>query len=162
ALSNYGATNVDLAAPGAAMYSTFFTADNAYLGAPSLQGTSFAAPYVAGACALVLARYPSETPPQIIRRVLDGVDPVPALSGKCVSGGRLNLLHALSPLIRLSATAANLGGPFPLHVSAGPNRTCVIERTTNLASWEPVFTNTTTGTGVFEFTDAAASSVSRF
>src|SRR5436190_1200781 len=46
-LSNFGATNVDLAAPGAVMYSCFFTADNAYLGGTFLQGTSFAAPYVA-------------------------------------------------------------------------------------------------------------------
>jgi subtilisin family serine protease len=162
AFSNYGATNVDLAAPGAALYSTFFTADNAYLGANALQGASFAAPYVAGACALLLARYPSETPQQILRRLLAGVDPVPALSGKCVTGGRLNLREALSHTIRLSARPTVLGGPFPLRISAGPSRTCVIERTTNLEVWVPVFTNTTAESSVFEFRDEPLPAVGLF
>jgi subtilisin family serine protease len=161
-LSNYGATNVDLAAPGAAMYSTFFTADNAYLGAAGLQGSSFAAPYVAGTCALLMARYPSETPQQIIRRVLDGVDPLPALAGKCVSGGRLNLWRALSPAVRLTVTPAAQGGPFPLRVTAGPHRECVVERSAFLGNWLPVFTNTTDAAGVFEFTDGPGGSGVRF
>lgn len=41
-LSNYGTTSVDLAAPGAEMYSTFFASDSSYLGGGFLQGTSFA------------------------------------------------------------------------------------------------------------------------
>ena len=153
-LSNYGATNVDLAAPGAAVYSTFFTADNAYLGASVIQGTSFAAPYVAGTFALMFTKYPSENYRDIISRVLNATDPLPALSGKCVTGGRLNLRNALSPPIRLTAMAAPAGGPFSLRVFGGPNRTCVIERTADLTSWMPILTNTTSAAGSFDFTDS--------
>jgi subtilisin family serine protease len=152
--SNYGATNVDLAAPGAAVYSTFFTADNAYLGASAIQGTSFAAPYVAGTFALMLSKYRSENYQDIISRVLNATDPLPALSGKCVTGGRLNLRKALSPPINLTAIAVSTGGPFSLRVSGGPNRTCVIERTTDLTSWEPIHTNITSAASTFDFTDS--------
>jgi subtilisin family serine protease len=153
-LSNYGATNVDLAAPGAAMYSTFFTADNSYLGASAIQGTSFAAPYLAGTFALMLTKYPAENYRQIISRVLNATDPLPALSGKCVTGGRLNLRKALSPPLNLTAISAPAGGSFPLRVSGGPNRTCVIERTADLAGWEPIYTNTTSAAGTFDFIDS--------
>ncbi|WP_411029357.1 S8 family peptidase [Spongiimicrobium sp. 3-5] len=51
--SNYGAINVDLFAPGGAIYSTF--PDNSY---ESIGGTSMAAPAVAGVAALVRSYYP--------------------------------------------------------------------------------------------------------
>ena len=50
--SNYGTTNVDLAAPGNQITSTFFLSDNFYLG--PLSGSSFSAAYVSGACALLV------------------------------------------------------------------------------------------------------------
>src|SRR5262245_49643229 len=56
--SNFGAISVDLAAPGEQIYSTFAATDNFYF---ANSGSSFAAPYVSGACALLLARYPAET-----------------------------------------------------------------------------------------------------
>src|SRR6185503_14013137 len=83
--SNYGVTNVDLAAPGEQIYSTFGATDSFYF---SNTGSSFAAAYVTGALALMLARYPTETHQQIIARVLAATDPLPALAGKCVTGGR--------------------------------------------------------------------------
>lgn len=86
--ANYGATTVHLGAPGQPVFSCWNTADNAYT---NLSGTSMAAPIVAGACALARARYPQENYQQIIQRVLNAVDPVPGLAGKCVTGGRLNL-----------------------------------------------------------------------
>jgi subtilisin family serine protease len=157
--SNYGATNVDLAAPGAAMYSTFFISDSAYFGGNFLEGTSLAAPYVSGAFALMLAKYPTETYQQIISRVLNATDPLPALAGKCVTGGRLNLRNALSPPLSLTAG----GNPFQLHLSAGPNRTCVIELSTNLAGWVSIYTNTASTNGTFDFTDdQSTNSVQRF
>ena len=148
--SNYGATNVDLAAPGEQIYSTFGATDSFYF---SNTGSSFAAPYVTGALALMLARYPEETPQQIIARVLSATDPLPALAGKCVSGGRLNLRKALSPLISLTAIPGVGGGPFQLRVAAGPNRTCVIESSADLTAWSPIYTNKTSANGTFDFTD---------
>ena len=161
--SNYGATNVDLAAPGEQMYSTFFRSDEDYFGGVFLSGTSLAAPCVAGAFALMLSKYPTETYQQIIARVLNATDPLPALAGKCVTGGRLNLRKALSPPISLTAISAVGGGPFQLHLSGGPNRTCVIEFSTNLTSWSPIFTNITSASGTFDFTDdQATNSTPRF
>jgi len=162
-LSNYGATNVDLAAPGDQIYSTYAASDTSYY--PSFDfinvaGTSYAAAYVSGAFALVLAKYPAENYQQIIRRVLNATDPLPALSGKCVTAGRLNLRQALSPPLTLAVIPTTGDGPFQLRVSGGPNRTCVIEVTANLTSWSPVFTNSTSADGVFEFTNPDSSDTS--
>jgi len=92
--SNYGATNVDIMAPGVSMYSAEHTSDLAYGYGPSGgNGTSFAAPIVSGAVALLIAEYPSETADQIVARVINtnAVDVLPSLSGLCFTGGRLNL-----------------------------------------------------------------------
>jgi hypothetical protein len=103
--------------------------------------------------ALMLAKYPTDTHQQIIARVLSAVDPLPSLTGKCATGGRLNLRHALSPPIRLTPLPIAAGDPFRLHLAGGPNRTCVIEASTNLTSWTSAFTNTTSARGSFQFTD---------
>lgn len=92
AFSSYGANSVDLGAPGDAIFSCWNGSDTDY---NVLSGTSMSVPMVAGACALVWARYPNESYQQIIARVLNNVDPLPQLAGKCVTGGRLNLNKAL-------------------------------------------------------------------
>ena len=148
--SNHGATNVDLAAPGHQIYSSFFISDNFYL---TVSGTSVAAPQVAGAFALLLTKYPTETHQQIIARVLNTTDFVPALAGKCVTNGRLNLRQALSPPVQLTSLSEAGSPPFALRVHGGPNRTCVVEVTTNLTLWSPLFTNTTSAGGTFDFAD---------
>jgi subtilisin family serine protease len=159
-LSNYGATNVDLAAPGESIYSTYNGGDASYYGFYS--GTSFAAAYISGAFALMLAEYPGESYQQIINRVLRATDALPSLAGKCVTGGRLNLRKALTP-IRLTGIAAANSGPFQLHLSAATNLTCVIQVSADLADWLPVFTNTTSAGGTFDFTDnQSAGSPRRF
>lgn len=55
---------VDLAAPGVSIYSTY--KKNGYT---TLSGTSMAAPHVSGAAALVLQKYPSFTPAQVKARL---------------------------------------------------------------------------------------------
>jgi subtilisin family serine protease len=154
--SDYGPTNVDLGAPGDQVSSTYTNSDSAYFISTSgsgISGTSFAAPVVSGACALMLAKYPSENYQQIIARILKATDPVPALAGKCVTGGRLNLYKALSPPINLTASSATNGAPFELLLSTGANRMCVIEASPDLLNWSPLYTNTTDTNGFFTFVD---------
>ncbi len=92
--SNYGATRVELGAPGDNIYSTSFAGDSSYT---TMSGTSMAAPQVSGALALLFTAFPSDTRAQIVSRLLGTVDPLPALAGKVSSGGRLNLARALNP-----------------------------------------------------------------
>ncbi len=89
--SNYGAASVDLAAPGDHIYTPAFWMEagpNAYTW---WGGTSFAAPQVVGACAWLWSLEPDLTPQEVKARIMDNVDVLPSLAGKCVSGGRLNM-----------------------------------------------------------------------
>lgn len=87
--SNYGATTVDLAAPGVDILST--VPGRAYR---QLSGTSMAAPHVTGAAALLLGRFPSMAAAEVKSRLIRFVDVRVGLVGRCVSGGRLNLALA--------------------------------------------------------------------
>ncbi len=91
--SQYGRTNVDLAAPGLGIVSTFGPGTNSYR--PDFWGTSAAAPHITGAAALLAAANPGATPQQIKSALLESVDLVPAFTNKMVSHGRLNLAHAM-------------------------------------------------------------------
>jgi subtilisin family serine protease len=94
---NFGASSVDLAAPGSPIVSTWFTSDTAYA---SSSGSSAAAPHVSGTLALLRARFPGSTYRQLIDRILTNTVPLPELAGKCSTGGRLNLAKALGPAPR--------------------------------------------------------------
>jgi outer membrane protein assembly factor BamB/subtilisin family serine protease len=94
ASSSYGTGLVDLGAPGTEIFSLGIGSDSDYR---VRTGTSMASPIVAGAVALLRARYPDDSPRAIINRVLNSVDPLPGLAGKVGSGGRLNLARALAP-----------------------------------------------------------------
>jgi subtilisin family serine protease len=156
-LSNYGATNVALAAPGDQIYSTFYSGTSSYYPPfPSLNiaGTSFSAPCVSAACALLMAQYPNDTYHDTITRLLTSVDQLPALAGKCRTGGRLNLRKALRTVLVNAPT--NSGGSFQARVSGGLNRTVTVLATTNLVNWSPVFTNTTSTNDAFLFSDNPA------
>ena len=88
--SNFGATSVDLGAPGSSILSTVPT--NTY-GLKS--GTSMATPHVSGVVALLLANDPSLTTAQLKSAILDNVDLISSMSGITVTGGRLNAAAAL-------------------------------------------------------------------
>jgi subtilisin family serine protease len=96
--SNYGASAVDLAAPGD---STLSTLPNGGYG--TMSGSSMAAPFVSGAAALVLARCPSTTA-QLKSRLMAGVDTHPSLQGKTVTGGSLNVQTVLQNCVTGTAT----------------------------------------------------------
>lgn len=83
--SNYGATTVDLAAPGVDILSC-----QPGGGYQLLSGTSMATPHVAGVVGLAMGRFPSATNLFIKQLVLNAADVKPQLAGKCLTGGRLN------------------------------------------------------------------------
>lgn len=87
--SNYGATTVDIGAPGSGIYSTLpNSAGNSY---GSYSGTSMATPHVTGAVALYAASHPGSSAAAIKNAILSSAVPTASLSGKCVTGGRLNV-----------------------------------------------------------------------
>lgn len=88
--SNYGANSVHIAAPGVSVYSTY--PNNTY---QYLEGTSAAAAHVSGVAGLLKAINPSLTNAEIKSIILDTADRLPSLSGKLVTGGRVNAQKAL-------------------------------------------------------------------
>ncbi len=88
--SSYGATSVDLAAPGVSIYSTVL--DGGYA---SYSGTSMATPHVSGVAALAWSVNPEASAAQVKAAILAGVDPLAPLAGVVATGGRLNALSTL-------------------------------------------------------------------
>jgi subtilisin family serine protease len=83
--SNYGATSVDVAAPGTNIYST--KPGNDY---QHMAGTSMATPHVSGLAALIWAEDGSLLHSEVKDRILNGVDVMPALTGQVLMAGRTN------------------------------------------------------------------------
>ena len=96
--SNYGATSVDLFAPGRSVPTTvrpgtgFLPAvggDYSYY-----TGTSIATPHVTGTAAVLKALNPTWGATEIKKAILDNVKTNAAYTGLCLSGGRLDALDA--------------------------------------------------------------------
>ena len=100
--SNYGKGNVDIFAPGVDIYST--VPDDKY---EFLQGTSMAAPVVAGVAAVLRSYYPDLTAVQVKEIMMQSIDPItvkvlkPGTDEKvnftdlAISGGTINALKAV-------------------------------------------------------------------
>lgn len=96
--SSYGATKVDVAAPGSYIYSTY--PNNSY---NSISGTSMATPHVAGVVALYLALAPNSTPSQIRTKIISTATPNSNWTGLVASGGIVNA-YSLVRSVGLSIT----------------------------------------------------------
>lgn len=89
--SNYGASSVDVGAPGVGIRSTL--PGNTY---GSYSGTSMATPHVAGIAALVKSSAPSLDDAGIKAKLLQSAEAKPTLAGKTATGGRVNAASAMS------------------------------------------------------------------
>lgn len=82
-----------------------------------MSGTSMAAPQVAGAAALLLAKNPTLTAVQLKRALLSTAVPMESLTGKVATGGRLDANAALAAVTAATAPAstspAKLTGEVP-------------------------------------------------
>ncbi|MEJ2637055.1 MAG: S8 family serine peptidase [Calditrichia bacterium] len=99
--AGYGEISIDLGAPGTSIFSTI--SNNHY---DYITGTSMASPHVAGVVALMFAyadneliqdykNNPGTYALSFKQWLLSGVDPITALHGITISGGRLNAFGAL-------------------------------------------------------------------
>lgn len=107
--SNYGATQVDLGAPGVNTLSTIPGNGYAYY-----SGTSMATPHVSGVAALAWSLKPTATVAEVRNALLTGVDPVASLAGKTVTGGRLNAFRTLQILSSANPVNDNFGSSLTL------------------------------------------------
>lgn len=97
--SNWGATTVDMGAPGVAVYST--TVGNGYsdkvIDFPQFgltvtwDGTSMAAPHVSGAAALYLSDNPKATVAEMKSAIMKATKPIGTLSSKATTNGKLSV-----------------------------------------------------------------------
>jgi len=78
-----------------------------------LEGTSMAAPHVTGAAGLLFSRVPSATVSEVRKALLTGVDPVASLTGKTVTGGRLNVSTAMKSLEDSQKSGEVIVDPLP-------------------------------------------------
>jgi thermitase len=123
--SNYGATSVDLAAPGVGILSTL---PGKRYGRYS--GTSMAAAHVAGVAALIQSQPNAPTganaDTQTKAQILQYVDEKASLEGEVATNGRLNALGALTQ--SADTTGARITSPRP--TPGGSTR----DRTPNIAA----------------------------
>lgn len=91
-------TTVDLIAPGGQIRTTYVGGGYTYT-----QGTSFSAPIVAGAVALLKSRYPNATNSFIEDLIINNTDQISAMNGSCqgtslagmLGSGRLNIYSSI-------------------------------------------------------------------
>jgi subtilisin family serine protease len=114
--SHFGATSVDIAAPGEDILST--TPNNTF---SAFDGTSMAVPQVSGAAALLWAQNPNLTVQQVKNLLLMNGTLVTGLLDKTLSGRRLHIGNSFQGLLSGDVTPPGAVGSF--HINAQNGRT---------------------------------------
>lgn len=127
--SNYGASKVDLGAPGVEILSTYPGGAYYYM-----NGTSMATPHVTGAAALYASTHPGSSAATIRNALIGSVIATPSLAGKTVTGGRLNLSSVIAPTT--NTPPPTVAVPLaPAGVSATTSQPTVAGVTTATIKW---------------------------
>ena len=179
--SHFGATAVDLGAPGSSILSTTPHCSNpADPDSPCLpdftdangdtysffSGTSMSTPHVSGSAALLWAQNPNLSVQQVKNLLLLGGDVVPAMIDKTLTGRRLNVGGSMQSLLENDSTAP--GAVTNFHINSQVGRTLNLGWTAsgddgatgNAALYQISFTDGTSGTvfplkGVIPITSGA-------
>jgi subtilisin family serine protease len=138
--SNFGASSVDLAAPGSSILSL---RPGGNYGLAS--GTSMASPHVAGVAALLLSKNPALSPSEMKQLLLFGSDSLATLGNKVASQSRLNastaLRSTLPTWLRPGFTSGYVGGgqtrTIPLTVDTTSLAVDTYQQTIVLSSNDP-------------------------
>ena len=88
--SNYGATSIDVAAPGVNIFSTVPGGSHRHA-----SGTSMATAHASGAAALAKAAFPTASDLGLRALLVGTADALPSLAGRTASGGRVNVNGAV-------------------------------------------------------------------
>jgi len=112
--SNFGSQSTTLGAPGVDILST--TPNNTY---SFLDGTSMASPHVGGAAALLLAANPNLTTQQLRSLLIFNGDLKLALSGKTLTGRRLNVENSFVAMTDDDVTAPGTVTNFHINSQNG-------------------------------------------
>ncbi|WP_159397951.1 S8 family serine peptidase [Sorangium cellulosum] len=117
-MSNYGEAHVHIGAPGKGIYSTLPGNQYGYM-----DGTSQAAPHVAGVAALLRSKYSSLTVTQIRDRILRTGMKLTSLSGVVQTGAMLDAYAALKDIGPVKPAASSVPGTVTLAWPAVPGAT---------------------------------------
>jgi thermitase len=160
--SSFGATSVDIAAPGSGILSTTMTGT----GYGNLSGTSMATPHVAGAAALVAAQHPTLSAASIKATLMNNVDLIPDWNGLVKTNGRLNVFRALqNPTVcsftpsLTNQTVTVPGGNYSVNVTSANN--CDYSATSNVNWITVIGGNPSSGNGSINYTVAQNPSLPR-
>ncbi|MEI6693901.1 MAG: S8 family peptidase [Actinomycetes bacterium] len=163
--SNYGATSVDVGAPGESIISTIppvsCSSGSGTCYYAWLDGTSMATPHVTGTAALVLSTDISQSASAIKARIMNNTRSLSSLSGKTVTGGLVDAQAAVADVpavkqpttLSITRTASTITTGQVVKISTqllangspAAGRTLVLQRYTN--GWRNICWPTTNSLG---------------